>query len=192
MWARGRCKCRSVATLCEMAGEAVGVSSFSCSLPAPTTMWSPGAQEGKSLLVSLLAGGLVGWGRQGGIFCLGHEDKACWLSPPGSLLQRSLHRPKGLQAWWPCPALPLRSPLRLHVVPQTNGAAYATLLPITLLGAFLLVYTLVLPERRLPKAGPSRSLGTTVTQCLGPSWQSVACVVCGLSDSVKWGDGAAS
>lgn len=37
---------------------------------------------------SLLAGGLVEWRGQGGVFHLGHEDKMCSFSPPGALLQR--------------------------------------------------------------------------------------------------------
>lgn len=67
--------------------------------------------------------------------------------------ERSLRRPEGLHTRWPCPPLPLRGPLRLHVVLQTNGAAHPTPLPVVLLSAFLFVYALVLPERGLPKTG---------------------------------------
>lgn len=112
-----RVQVRSVATraLCRDDGEATGAASFCCSLPAYTRVWFPGT----------LLGFFACWWPYWPPF--GHKDKTCWLSPPGPLLQRSLHRPEGMPSVGtysgavPCPALPPRGPIGLHLVARPSG-----------------------------------------------------------------------
>lgn len=151
-----RVQVRSVATraLCRDDGEATGAASFCCSLPAYTRVWFPGT----------LLGFFACWWPYWPPF--GHKDKTCWLSPPGPLLQRSLHRPEGMPSVGtysgavPCPATerPHRAPPGGPPLWPARGAAYPILLPTVLLPASSFVCALALPERRLHKAGASQSV----------------------------------